>query len=105
MKKIDGNPLTVDFEELQGRIHKLLYNALQNNPVFFGLIPYKMVKTMVSVVDLKSHATPLTAWLQTIGISELSKDPVLQGQGLRSGKPSNFYYIFLFMPFVSSTSE
>ena len=29
MKKIDGNPMTVDFEDLQGRIHKLLYNALQ----------------------------------------------------------------------------
>ena len=29
MKKIDGNPLTVDFEDLKGRIHKLLYNALQ----------------------------------------------------------------------------
>ena len=29
MKKIDGNPLTVDFEDLQGRVHRLLYNALQ----------------------------------------------------------------------------
>lgn len=29
MKKIDGNPLTVDFLELQGRIHRILYNALQ----------------------------------------------------------------------------
>lgn len=29
MKKIDGNPLTVDFMDLQGRIHRLLYNALQ----------------------------------------------------------------------------
>ena len=29
MKKIDGNPMTVDFELLWGRIHKLLINALQ----------------------------------------------------------------------------
>ena len=29
MKKIDGNPLTVNFEDFKGRIHKLLYNALQ----------------------------------------------------------------------------
>ena len=29
MKKIDGNPLTVDFENLQTRVHRLLYNALQ----------------------------------------------------------------------------
>ena len=29
MKKIDGNPMTVNFEEFQSRVHKLLYNALQ----------------------------------------------------------------------------
>ena len=35
MKKIDGNPLTVDFEDLQTRVHRLLYNALQveNDPI------------------------------------------------------------------------
>ena len=44
MKKIDGNPMTVDFEHLWGRIHKLLINALQvendtvNTQILLGTI-------------------------------------------------------------------
>ena len=54
MKKIDGNPMTVDFELLWGRIHKLLINALQveddpvNTQILLGKYCYAFLHEIIS---------------------------------------------------------
>ncbi len=68
MKKIDGNPMTVDFEELQVRVHRLLYNALQveSDPINAQTLLGGLMLTIQEAGQAQDGAPPRSEFVNAV---------------------------------------